>query len=276
MASVFSKFRNWLFEKTDSTTTHRDVAIDISSKNKFNRAQTGNTNEFNSYDEYLVKNNINNINQSHDRIDRANFSPLMNAFVSRKADEIFSSGLEFLSKDDEKPIKDEITQCDDMVLCERIQERITRLASGVAVIRVGASTEVEMIEKKHRIEDALEAVSSAQEEGILAGGGTALFRVGVGLAYKDWGEVMSHSDQRWAISILREAFKAPLRVMCENAGESFDLISQQLFEDNVVWDFVNEEVVDAFEAGILDPVKVTKNLVIRYSIRLPGSQQYCS
>jgi len=149
-----------------------------------------------------------------------------------------------------------------MVLCERIQERITRLASGVAIIRVGASTEVEMTEKKHRIEDALEAVNSAQAEGILAGGGSTLLRIGKALGYKDWGEVMEHADQRTAISIMREATKAPLQIMCENAGESFDLISQQLYEDNVVWDFTNEEVVDAFEAGILDPVRVTKNAVL--------------
>jgi chaperonin GroEL len=159
-------------------------------------------------------------------------------------------------------LKTEISSCDDMVLCERIQERITRLASGVAVIRVGASTEVEMIEKKHRIEDALEAVNSAQAEGILAGGGSALLRIGKSLSYKDWGEVMEHADQRVAVSIMREAFKAPLQVMCINAGESFDLISQQLYEDNVVWDFTKEEVVDAFEAGILDPVRVTKNAVL--------------
>ena len=159
-------------------------------------------------------------------------------------------------------LKNEIALCDDMVLCERIQERITRLASGVAIIRVGASTEVEMTEKKHRIEDALEAVNSAQAEGILAGGGSTLLRIGKALGYKDWGEVMEHADQRTAISIMREATKAPLQIMCENAGESFDLISQQLYEDNVVWDFTNEEVVDAFEAGILDPVRVTKNAVL--------------
>jgi len=73
-------------------------------------------------------------------------------------------------------LKAEISQTDDIKACERIQERITRLASGVAVIRVGAATEVEMLEKKHRIDDALEAVRSAQEEGIVVGGGVALLR----------------------------------------------------------------------------------------------------
>jgi chaperonin GroEL len=70
-------------------------------------------------------------------------------------------------------IKNEIQQTEDLKECERLQERITRLASGVAVIRVGAATEVEMIEKKHRIDDALEAVRSAQEEGIIVGGGVS-------------------------------------------------------------------------------------------------------
>ena len=78
-------------------------------------------------------------------------------------------------------IKNEIQETEDMSTCERLQERITRLASGVAVIRVGAATEVEMIEKKHRIDDALEAVRSALEEGILPGGGVGLLRASVGL-----------------------------------------------------------------------------------------------
>jgi len=163
-------------------------------------------------------------------------------------------------------LKEEIALCDDMVLCERIQERITRLASGVAVIRVGASTEVEMTEKKHRIEDALEAVTAAQVEGIIAGGGSALYRIGQrlgnreSLGYDDWG--MTHSDQRTAVAIMAEATKAPLQIMCDNAGESFDLISRQLHQEGLAWDFTKGEVVDAYETGILDPVKVTKNAVL--------------
>ena len=74
-------------------------------------------------------------------------------------------------------LKVEIQNTDNLKECERIQERITRLASGVAVIRVGASTEIEMIEKKHRIEDALEAVRSAQQQGVIAGGGSALAKI---------------------------------------------------------------------------------------------------
>ena len=163
-------------------------------------------------------------------------------------------------------LKNEIALCDDMVLCERIQERITRLASGVAIIRVGASTEVEMTEKKHRIEDALEAVSAAQAEGIIAGGGSTLYRIGrrlgsrESLGYDDWG--MDHPDQRTAVAIMKEATKAPLQIMCDNAGESFDLISRQLHQEGRSWDFTKEGVVDAYETGILDPVKVTKNAVL--------------
>ena len=74
-------------------------------------------------------------------------------------------------------LKVEIKNTDNLKECERIQERITRLASGVAVIRVGASTEIEMIEKKHRIEDALEAVRSAQQQGVIAGGGASLAKI---------------------------------------------------------------------------------------------------
>ena len=101
----------------------------------------------------------------------------------------------------------ELQQTDSMYECERIQDRISRLNSGVAVIRVGAATEVEMIEKRHRIEDALEAVKSAQQEGILAGGGVSLVRASQKLKLKTEG---AH--------IVREAILEPVRQMARNAG----------------------------------------------------------
>ena len=88
-------------------------------------------------------------------------------------------------------LKVEIQNTDNLKECERIQERITRLASGVAVIRVGASTEIEMIEKKHRIEDALEAVRSAQQMGVITGGGSALAKIA------DQVQVMEYIEQSW-------------------------------------------------------------------------------
>ena len=110
-------------------------------------------------------------------------------------------------------LKAEITQTESLQECERIQERITRLASGIAIIRVGAATEIEMIEKKHRIEDALEAVKSAQLEGVVPGGGIALLR-----ASKDVEVETTSHDQELGVRIILDAVKDPIRQMAINAG----------------------------------------------------------
>ena len=104
-----------------------------------------------------------------------------------------------------------------MTECARIQERIVRLSSGVAVIRVGGSTEVEMTEKKHRIEDALEAVRSAQEEGIISGGGVALLRAANSIEVE-----VENDEQMLGVSIVKEACRQPLGQMALHAGESPD------------------------------------------------------
>jgi chaperonin GroEL len=153
-------------------------------------------------------------------------------------------------------LKTEMTEIDDMRECDKLQERITKLASGVAVIRVGASTEVEMIEKKHRIEDALEAVKSAQQEGIVAGGGVALVRAGTTLATLQ----TENEDQQYGVDIIREAITAPLRQMATNCGLSPDLILNMVASEtgNTGYDFRNDQVVDMLDTGIIDPVKVTR------------------
>jgi chaperonin GroEL len=139
-----------------------------------------------------------------------------------------------------------------------MQERITRLASGVAIIRVGAATEVEMIEKKHRIEDALEAIKSAQEEGILPGGGVALAR-----AVEDLEVEVENEDQRLGVEILKRASLEPIRQLAENAGESADIIVNKIQSEceskNDGYNFRDGEIVDMFEAGIIDPTKVTRS-----------------
>ena len=152
-------------------------------------------------------------------------------------------------------LKTEILQTESLKECEMIQERITRLASGVAVIRVGAATEVEMIEKKHRIDDALEAVRSAQEEGIVTGGGTALLR-----ATKDLKVETDNEDQKLGVRIILEAVEEPLRQMAINAGESPDIIVTTVKQNRSPygWDFTKNDTVDMFDCGIIDPVKVTR------------------
>ena len=152
-------------------------------------------------------------------------------------------------------LKSEIKQTDNMEECTRLQERITRLNSGVAIIRVGAPTEVEMIEKKHRIEDALEAVRAAQEQGSVPGGGSTL------LACSAVELDLETEDRRLGAEILKKSLIAPIKQMAKNAGESSDLIISKLEEqkegDKLGWDFATGEVVDMMEAGIIDPAKVT-------------------
>jgi chaperonin GroEL len=154
-------------------------------------------------------------------------------------------------------LKEVILQTDSMHECEKIQERITRLASGIAVVYVGGLTEVEMVERKHRIEDALEAVKAAQEEGVVPGGGVALVRAAKGLSVE-----VDNSDQELGVKIVLESVREPLKQMAQNAGKSADLLldlveSQK--EGTNGYNFVSDEVVDMFEAGIIDPVKVTKS-----------------
>ena len=151
--------------------------------------------------------------------------------------------------------KEQFKEETDNDLCEKIQERIVRLASGVAIIKVGAPTEIEMIEKKHRIEDALEAVRSAQAEGIVPGGGTSLLR-----ATRDLEVDVTNEDQRIGVEIIKQAVLEPIKQMAENAGQSPDLIVTEVSAcaEGLGWDFSNGFVVDMISEGIIDPVKVTR------------------
>ena len=153
-------------------------------------------------------------------------------------------------------LKTLLTQTDDIRECDKIQERITKLASGVAVIKVGAPTEVEMIEKKHRIEDALEAVKSAQQEGVVAGGGVALLRAAA--ATRD--VEVENEDQQFGVDIVTRCASAPARQMALNAGLSPDLIEAEIKKapENSGYNFRDFTISDMFEAGIIDPAKVTR------------------
>jgi len=152
-------------------------------------------------------------------------------------------------------LKAQLEETDSLHECERLQDRITKLASGVAVIRVGGATEIEMIEKKHRIEDALEAVKSAQQEGIVAGGGTALVRASIDLQVE-----VSNDEQELGVEIIKGAIQEPLKQMATNAGASADLSVNRILsaEDHEGWNFSTGEFVDLFDSGILDPAKVTR------------------
>jgi len=157
-------------------------------------------------------------------------------------------------------LKSLIETTENLAECELYQNRITRLASGVAVIRVGGATEVEMTEKKHRIEDALEAVRSAQEEGIIPGGGVALLRASRSMCVITHGD----ADQGLGAAVVQAACQAPLRQMAYNAGLSSDIVVQKVSEapEHCGWDFRSDSLVNLMEEGIIDPVKVTKTALI--------------
>jgi len=152
-------------------------------------------------------------------------------------------------------LKNLIKDTDSLSECERIQTRVVRLASGVAVIHVGGATEVEMTEKKHRIEDALEAVKSAQEEGIVCGGGVALLRAANSLVIKT-----DSSEQALGGAIIQEACREPIHQMALNAGKSPDLIIKDVLsaKKNYGWDFRDNCLTNMLERGIIDPVKVAR------------------
>jgi chaperonin GroEL len=146
---------------------------------------------------------------------------------------------------------------------EKLQERLAKLAGGVAVIGVGAATEVELKEKKHRVEDALSATRAAVEEGVVPGGGVALINTIEGL--KD----LSHDDPdiNTGINIVRRALEEPMRQLALNAGKEGAIVIEEVRRQHtgdaprVGYNLLTDEYVDMVEAGIIDPAKVTRSAV---------------
>ena len=146
---------------------------------------------------------------------------------------------------------------------EKLQERLAKLAGGVAVIKIGAATETELKEKKHRVEDALSATRAAVEEGIVPGGGVALIN-----AVSSLDAVQAEGDVQTGVNILRRALEEPLRGIVSNAGMdggvAMELVRRAQTEQknpNVGYDVIGEHYVDMLQAGIIDPVKVTRSAV---------------
>jgi chaperonin GroEL len=144
---------------------------------------------------------------------------------------------------------------------EKLQERLAKLSGGVAVIRVGAATEVELKEKKHRVEDALSATRAAVEEGIVPGGGVALVNAIEALE----GFAMEYADENTGVSILRRALLAPMRGIVANAGLDGavvqDTVKRTQVEkknDKIGYNVMSNKYEDMVEAGVIDPVKVTR------------------
>ncbi|MBL8548527.1 MAG: chaperonin GroEL [Hyphomonadaceae bacterium] len=139
---------------------------------------------------------------------------------------------------------------------EKLQERLAKLAGGVAVIKVGGATEVEVKERKDRVDDALNATRAAVEEGIIPGGGTALLRAAQKLSVKG-----DNEDQNVGVTIVRKALEAPIRQIAENAGVEGSIVVGKIREskeDSFGFNAQTEEYVDLLKAGIIDPVKVVR------------------
>ena len=140
---------------------------------------------------------------------------------------------------------------------EKLQERLAKLSGGVAIIRIGGSTEVEVKEKKDRVDDALNATKAAVEEGILPGGGTALLYATKALN----GLVGANEDENQGIAIIKKAIQAPLRQIITNAGVEASIVVGKLLEqksNTYGFDAQNEKYVDLVDAGIVDPTKVVR------------------
>jgi chaperonin GroEL len=140
---------------------------------------------------------------------------------------------------------------------EKLQERLAKLAGGVAVIRVGGSTEVEVKEKKDRVDDALNATKAAVEEGIVPGGGTALLYATKALN----GLVGDNEDQTAGIAIIRQAIQSPIRQIVENSGVEASIVVGKLLEQKSAtygYDAQREKYGDFIESGIVDPTKVVR------------------
>src|SRR5271166_1605166 len=138
---------------------------------------------------------------------------------------------------------------------EKLQERVAKLSGGVAVIKVGAATEIEMKEKKARVEDALHATRAAVEEGVVPGGGVALVR-----AQKALDTLNLEGDERTGLEIVRRAVESPLRQLADNAGQEGALIVQEVKarSGNEGYNVATGEYVDLVKAGVVDPTKVTR------------------
>jgi chaperonin GroEL len=150
-------------------------------------------------------------------------------------------------------IKAQIEKTDSDYDREKLQERLAKLAGGVAVIQVGAATETELKEKKLRIEDALSATRAAVEEGIVPGGGTTLLKVVEAVNAADY-----TGDEKIGAQIISRALEAPLRTIAENAGQEGSVVVNQVREGGLGYNAATNTFEDLLKAGVVDPAKVTR------------------
>jgi chaperonin GroL len=179
--------------------------------------------------------------------------------VTKDNTTIVAEGNEAAVKARCEQIRRQIEETDSTYDKEKLQERLAKLSGGVAVIKVGAATETEMKDRKLRLEDAINATKAAVEEGIVPGGGTTLAHLIP--VVTEWAQANLSGDELVGANLVARALGAPLRRIAENAGQNGSIVLERVKDKpfNTGYDAQNDAFVDMFEAGIVDPAKVTRS-----------------
>ncbi|KAM3094939.1 chaperonin GroEL [Phormidesmis sp. 146-12] len=179
--------------------------------------------------------------------------------ITKDSTTIVAEGNEAQVKSRVEQIRRQMEETDSSYDKEKLQERLAKLAGGVAVIKVGAATETEMKDRKLRLEDAINATKAAVEEGIVPGGGTTLAHLSPEL--ETWANTSLKDEELTGALIVARSLSAPLKRIAENAGQNGAVIAEKVREKefNVGFNAATNEYVDMFEAGIVDPAKVTRS-----------------
>jgi chaperonin GroEL len=179
--------------------------------------------------------------------------------ITKDSTTIVAEGNEATVKSRCEQIRRQMDESDSSYDKEKLQERLAKLAGGVAVIKVGAATETEMKDRKLRLEDAINATKAAVEEGIVPGGGTILAHLSPEL--ETWAQANLKDEELTGALIVTRALSAPLKRIAENAGQNGAIIAERVKEKafDVGYNAATNEFVDMFEAGIVDPAKVTRS-----------------
>ncbi|WP_309743928.1 chaperonin GroEL, partial [Chamaesiphon sp. OTE_20_metabat_361] len=179
--------------------------------------------------------------------------------ITKDSTTIVAEGNEATVKSRCEQIRRQMDESDSSYDKEKLQERLAKLAGGVAVIKVGAATETEMKDRKLRLEDAINATKAAVEEGIVPGGGTTLAHLSPEL--ETWAQANLKDEELTGALIVTRALSAPLKRIAENAGQNGAIIAERVKEKSfdVGYNAATNEFVDMFEAGIVDPAKVTRS-----------------
>ncbi len=179
--------------------------------------------------------------------------------ITKDTTTIVADGNEAAVKARIEQIRRQMEETDSSYDKEKLQERLAKLAGGVAVIKVGAATETEMKDRKLRLEDAINATKAAVEEGIVPGGGTTLAHLAPQL--EEWANANLTAEELTGALIVARALTAPLKRIAENAGQNGAVIAERVKEKefNVGFNAATNEFIDMFEAGIVDPAKVTRS-----------------